>query len=246
MPQMPIPRELVDPLRIDELVPGDSERTESIKNTLGFGPEGGQSQLAGSSTDMAARLRGAMPMASTVSSRAASADDAERQVKRRRSGRDSLEQDPRARGTKRGGSSTADLENETRQSEGQYVQPWRRPPHWMPSHLVQPWGVPYDGVKAQMAAGSSYHDAVPRSSTCDAAQRTASGRTRQSEGGHLLDTAGPLVYCTRCARYANARLGAGLKGPCKRPERATHSAVASRLRRLSEGLHPITGHELTQ
>ena len=64
---------------------------------------------------------------------------------------------------------------------------------------------------------------------------------RVQRGGHWLRVTGGLVWCARCACYANKRHGVGLKGVCY-PGRG--GAAKARLARLHQGLHPITGRIL--
>ncbi len=59
--------------------------------------------------------------------------------------------------------------------------------------------------------------------------------------GHRLVITGPLIWCERCGRYASRRVGRALKGGCV--GEAT-GAYATRLRRMREGLHPLTGAAL--
>ncbi len=59
--------------------------------------------------------------------------------------------------------------------------------------------------------------------------------------GHVLFVTGPAIWCGRCGRYAFKRLGKALKADC--PGVAS-GVYGSRLSRLREGLHPISGKNL--
>ncbi len=59
--------------------------------------------------------------------------------------------------------------------------------------------------------------------------------------GHRLEISGPLVYCSRCGRYAARRVGRALRGGCV--GEAT-GAYATRLARMRAGRHPLTGADL--
>ncbi len=85
----------------------------------------------------------------------------------------------------------------------------------------------------------------------EAAPRPAHGRrysgllgdpvdSRDSRG-HLLFISGAMIWCGTCGRYATKRLGRALRAPC--PGEAT-GAYLTRLTRLRQGLHPLTGSRL--
>ena len=59
--------------------------------------------------------------------------------------------------------------------------------------------------------------------------------------GHVLRVVGATVFCVKCACHAKLRLGKGLKGTCPQPLDKARNATAARLRRLHQGLHPVTG-----
>ncbi len=59
--------------------------------------------------------------------------------------------------------------------------------------------------------------------------------------GHALMVTGPVIWCNRCGRYAARRLGKALKATCPGTAEA---AYATRLSRLRDGLHPLTGQPL--
>ncbi len=56
--------------------------------------------------------------------------------------------------------------------------------------------------------------------------------------GHRLCITGSLVWCAKCGRYAARRLGKALKSHCTG---RAEGVYASRLERLRNGQHPITG-----
>ncbi len=60
-------------------------------------------------------------------------------------------------------------------------------------------------------------------------------------GGHLLRVSGPCIWCSKCGRYAMHRLRDTLRGACG--GEAT-GAYSTRLARLWEGRHPLTGEPL--
>ncbi len=124
-----------------------------------------------------------------------------------------------------------------RPTHEQYVMPWERPPDWLPSWIRD---------KAAMVIDEdddSQRDAAAASSVDSSAHPGAS--LVAGRGTHVIAFAGPIAYCIRCANYAKARVGSGLKGPCARPQFKTLNAVAARLARLRQGRHPITGAPLT-
>ncbi len=59
--------------------------------------------------------------------------------------------------------------------------------------------------------------------------------------GHALLVTGPMIWCGRCGRYALKRLGKALKTECPG---VADGVYVSRLTRLRNGLHPITGKDL--
>ncbi len=61
-------------------------------------------------------------------------------------------------------------------------------------------------------------------------------------GGHLLRVSGPLIWCSRCGRYAMRRVRGTLRGACG--GEAT-GAYATRVARMWAGKHPLTGEPLT-
>ena len=104
------------------------------------------------------------------------------------------------------------------------VPAWLRAPDWMPQHLLQPWG------KEDAAWGRLY-----------GCVREVLG-DRDSE--HRIAFAGPMAFCSRCACFAERRLGSRFKGDCVLPTGRAASAVAYRLARLRECRHPITGEAM--
>ncbi len=68
------------------------------------------------------------------------------------------------------------------------------------------------------------------------------GRVQGDWGhGHRIAVRAGLAWCDLCGRYAAQRVAAGLARPCPGSARG---AYAARLRRLREGLHPLTGISL--
>ncbi len=59
--------------------------------------------------------------------------------------------------------------------------------------------------------------------------------------GHVLLVTGPIIWCGRCGRYAFKRLGRALKADCSGDASGVYG---SRIARLREGLHPVTGGNL--
>ena len=104
--------------------------------------------------------------------------------------------------------------------EEEYVRPWERDPQWL--------YLPHSAQRIEEEAKGSRAQ--------EEGQQTQRGR-----GGHLLRVTGPMVWCTRCACHAMARLGTGLKGTCVIRQR---NATRKRLQRLHAGRHPVTGGPL--
>ncbi len=61
--------------------------------------------------------------------------------------------------------------------------------------------------------------------------------------GHLLFITGAMIWCGTCGRYATRRLGRALRAPCS-GEAA--GAYLTRLARLRQGLHPLSGRPLVE
>ena len=60
---------------------------------------------------------------------------------------------------------------------------------------------------------------------------------------HHLSVAQPVLYCRTCGHMCQLRQSArALRKPCSGPP--THHEYSRRLRKLSEGVHPITGAAL--
>ncbi len=59
--------------------------------------------------------------------------------------------------------------------------------------------------------------------------------------GHQMKLIGPIAYCAICGRYAIERVGRGLLDVCHGPDEDTRS----RVQRMKDGRHPITGISLT-
>ncbi len=59
--------------------------------------------------------------------------------------------------------------------------------------------------------------------------------------GHRIDVRGRYIWCRACGRYATRRVGVGLSSPCQ--GEAT-GAYFTRLARLNNGRHPITGEPI--
>ena len=66
-------------------------------------------------------------------------------------------------------------------------------------------------------------------------------RDLEASRGHVLRVVGATVFCVKCSSHARVRLGTGLKGVCPQPNDRSRNATAARLRRLHQGLHPVTG-----
>ena len=105
-----------------------------------------------------------------------------------------------------------------------FVPPWLRAPDWLPVQLVQPWEKDEEALR--MLHGCVRADLGTRLT------------------GHKVAFSGPIAYCTRCACFAQSRLGSRFKGECVLPGGRALSAVSYRLARLRCGKHPITGAEL--
>ncbi len=89
------------------------------------------------------------------------------------------------------------------------------------------------GLEGVSCAAGSIGDAQPRAPALGAAPRWGPG--------HDLRAVANIVYCRRCGHYASSRLVA-LARPCQGVARGV---FPSRLRRLREGRHPLTGAALT-
>ena len=109
-------------------------------------------------------------------------------------------------------------------------KPWQCAPSWMAGWLVQPF------------------ERNPPTRLSEGGWVKHGGRARVAEGrgkdGHAIVVKGPIAYCARCAKFALARVGRGLKGLCVAPQKKTSNATQARLNRLREGRHPITGRPL--
>ena len=62
---------------------------------------------------------------------------------------------------------------------------------------------------------------------------------RGAHASHRLRRTSQIVWCGACGRFADKRLGIGLQRPCRE---IADGAYKSRLRRLTQGLHPISSH----
>ncbi len=214
MPGPAIPESCVDVERLDELAQGDQQRLRDIRSSLGI--EG---------TDV-------LPEAPAEEETTGQGHDAP-PAKRTRSGY----QPEVTRGRKR-------PREQSRGPEAEYIMPWEREPDWMPAHLAR------RGNRVHEEVGDAEPREPPRRVVQEASSPSRrSGRKREAgqiqlSSTHELAEAGPLLFCMRCARYANRRFGSGLKGPCRQAARLSQNSVASRLRRLLDGKHPITGEPL--
>ena len=104
------------------------------------------------------------------------------------------------------------------------VPPWFLAPTWLPSHLTQPWELPQEALRRQYGGG-----------------REPVGSRRH---GHRVAFTAAVAFCTRCACFAQQRVGSRFKGECVIPQGRASAAVAYRLQRLRGGRHPITGKPL--
>ena len=66
-------------------------------------------------------------------------------------------------------------------------------------------------------------------------------RGKDVHKSHSLKVTGGLVWCCRCASYAQSRFKA-LKAKCSGPQAA--GSKAGQLGRLRKGLHPLTGQPI--
>ena len=117
---------------------------------------------------------------------------------------------------------------EEERDDGGFVEAWTRDPDWM----IQP----------SLRVGCGRAQEETQRPTGNAPGRCV----RAGSSGHLLRKTGAMVWCARCARFAQTRLGKGLKEQCVAGEVGGRSAavVQKRLSRLHAGLHPITGRWL--
>ncbi len=218
LPGPAIPESCIDAERLDELAQGDEQRRRDILLSLGL--PGSAQQVPMTHGDEERHSHEAPPAKRNKTSATEGVEvhgtAAARGIKRQR------EQDP--------------------ELEPEYVMPWEREPDWMPAHLARRTG----REQASAAVADDVQrggDSAAHSSRRRTSEKRKSGHW-QASSTHELADAGPLIFCMRCARYANRRFGAGLKGPCQRPTRLAQNSVAARLRRLFDGKHPITGEAL--
>ncbi len=103
-------------------------------------------------------------------------------------------------------------------------------------------------LRAPSAAAGGAQSGGQEDAASHSARRTAFGRRylglvgdpvdAADDKGHQLRMTGPIIWCQRCGRYASRRLGKALKLECGG---AATGAYATRVTRLREGRHPITG-----
>ena len=114
-------------------------------------------------------------------------------------------------------------------------------------------GLGFEAVQVVLERGESREDAARRMDRGEEEGRGTLGGGRgrvqpqadlDAARGHVLRVVGSTVFCVKCASHARARLGTGLKGVCPQPQDATRNATAARLRRLHQGLHPVTGRTM--
>ena len=103
---------------------------------------------------------------------------------------------------------------------------WMRAPEWMPFHLFQPW---------ERGEGQPKKPSGCRREELEA-----------RSGEHKVAFAGSIVFCLRCACFAQRRLGSRFKGACALPVGRAAAAVAYRLARLKSGRHPLSGRALSE
>ncbi len=231
-----VPAQCIDEQRIDELAHGDDRRRADIRHALGLQSD---SQTGDPAEGIEQEETGA----------------GGQQVKRRRLGHESEQTgtpSPSSSLTRAHAAGSEDLQGDTKRQrtqagaeEGSWIMPWEREPDWMPAHLARSRGEqraeqgPADRP-ASRARGATGRSRSPRHRKPREKKQIQPTEAAQ----HELAEAGPLVFCMVCARYANKRYGSGLKGRCQRERKSTQDAVASRLRRLHEGRHPISGELL--
>ncbi len=243
MPGPAIPERCIDVERLDELAQGDEQRLRDIRLSLGL--EGTVQRLPATLVDgerdpptghgqeaPPAKRSRASPVGETFGALpgldSAAAHNAE------------VQQPEPARGTKR-------PREQDRGLEAEYIMPWEREPDWMPAHLARRRG--RDRADEVLVSDAERDDPQRPVDRGTHSPRRRPGEKRKSgqlqmSSAHELAEAGPLLFCMRCARYANRRFGSGLKGPCRQAARLSQNSVASRLRRLLDGKHPITGEPL--
>ena len=103
--------------------------------------------------------------------------------------------------------------------------PWLLAPTWMAANLEQPW--------EKLAEALRRHVGCTRE------------KLDQRDHGHRVAFVSSMAYCSRCACFAQKRVGSRFKGVCQLPVGRAASAVNYRLARLRSGLHPITGLPLS-
>ena len=101
---------------------------------------------------------------------------------------------------------------------------WLGPPQWMPAELIQPWEIGGAALRREVGC---HREAL-----------------QARDSAHRPAFSGPMAFCTRCACFSERRVGSRFKGACTIPEGRAAAAVGYRLRRLRQGLHPITGQPL--
>ena len=109
----------------------------------------------------------------------------------------------------------------------------------MPAYLEQP----HERQEADEGSRSAQAGAPSGRGIKEERAVEETGRARVT---HEVAFAGPLVYCVRCANFAHRRVGSGIKAMCWAPTNRRANAVAARLARLRQGLHPISGRALTE
>ncbi len=122
----------------------------------------------------------------------------------------------------------------TGSTEGGDPTPWMRDPPWMV--------ISCPGTRATASVEERTGDGEPRAGAGRDQPMEDDREDGRAEGtinsSHVLTRCGPLLWCNRCAAYALERVGARLARTC---EPSTSRATALRLRRMRQGLHPITG-----
>ncbi len=239
-----VPEHLVNEERLDEISGGSADQLRNLKRRLGLESE----QDEGTATpnheiEEAATSHGAVQdQCQTAMGRASSAEQEQpRRVKART--------EPHGRGRKRvrsphdedAGQATGEAHDEDQRV--QPLPPWMLRPSWllswMPTSPLERGEPPLATDIPERVRRDELRER-PRAKAKAAPRVLRTAGVPRIEEIHDMAFAGPLVYCRKCARYAAARFGRGLKGPCKPLARKTANAVSARLNRLALGRHPIT------
>ena len=95
--------------------------------------------------------------------------------------------------------------------------------------------------------GLGFDDTFPPAVVPDIVHANVTPAERREAGSkvahvsHSLRRCAHVVWCVHCGRHATARLGSGLRNACRG---TATGAYPSRIARLKEGRHPVSGMSL--